>query len=114
MADDVNGDGAVNDADMTLIGPTSLVDDAHTAGLLVHFYTFRNEGLYLASNYAGDPTAEYQQFFALGVDGVFSDSPDTAVAAVREPRCPRTFGQRRKADNALHRKSEARVFPSRM
>lgn len=37
--DDVNGDGEVNDADGTLTEPTSLVDDAHDAGLLVHPYT---------------------------------------------------------------------------
>ena len=29
----------------------------------------------------GDPEAEYKLFFALGVDGVFSDFTDTAVAA---------------------------------
>ncbi|GBF82819.1 glycerophosphodiester phosphodiesterase [Aphanothece sacrum] len=79
QADDVNGDGVVNDADKTKVPPTSLVNDAHTAGLLVHPYTFRNEPRYLAADYNGDPNSEYQQFFKLGVDGVFSDSPDTAV-----------------------------------
>jgi glycerophosphoryl diester phosphodiesterase len=29
----------------------------------------------------GNAFAEYAQFFALGVDGVFSDNPDTAVEA---------------------------------
>jgi glycerophosphoryl diester phosphodiesterase len=29
----------------------------------------------------GDPHAEYLQFFRLGVDGVFSEFPDTAIAA---------------------------------
>ena len=29
----------------------------------------------------GDPQAEYLQFFRLGVDGVFSEFPDTAVTA---------------------------------
>jgi glycerophosphoryl diester phosphodiesterase len=28
----------------------------------------------------GDAPAEYRLFFDLGVDGVFSDNPDTAVA----------------------------------
>jgi glycerophosphoryl diester phosphodiesterase len=80
-ADDVNGDGEVNDANLTTVAPTSLVADAHAAGLLVHTYTFRNEDQYLAADYNGDPNAEYQQFFRLGVDGVFSDFPGTAVAA---------------------------------
>ncbi|QYO63465.1 esterase-like activity of phytase family protein [Leptolyngbya sp. 7M] len=76
-ADDVNGDGAVNDADKTTTAPTMLVQDAHDAGLLVHPYTFRNEGLYLARDYNGDPELEYRQFIQLGVDGYFTDFPAT-------------------------------------
>lgn len=69
------------DANKALLAPTSLVADAHAAGLLVHPYTFRGEAQYLAKDYGGDPAKEYQQFFALGVDGLFSDFPDTALAA---------------------------------
>lgn len=29
----------------------------------------------------GDIASEYEQFFRLGVDGVFADQPDTAVKA---------------------------------
>lgn len=58
-----------------------LVRDAHAAGLRVHPYTFRDEPRHLAKVYGGDPVAEYEQFFRLGVDGVFSDHPDTAVRA---------------------------------
>ncbi len=68
----------VNDADRVLSDPTSLIDDAHAAGLLVHPYTFRNEDVYLASDYNGNPELEYEQFFELGVDGLFSDFPGTA------------------------------------
>jgi len=64
-----------------LTTPSGLVADAHAAGLLVHPYTFRNEARYLAADYGGDPAAEYRQFYALGVDGVFSDFAQTAVAA---------------------------------
>ncbi len=77
--DDLNGDGLISDADTILGAPTSLVDDAHTAGLLVHPYTFRNEGFFLASDYGGNPELEYEQFYKLGVDGLFSDYPGTAV-----------------------------------
>ncbi len=80
-ADDVNGDGTVDERDRTLLPATSLVADAHAAGLTVHPYTFRNEARRLASDYKGDPKAEYTKFFQLGVDGVFADFPDTAVAA---------------------------------
>jgi glycerophosphoryl diester phosphodiesterase len=78
---DVNGDGKVNDTDTTTMAPTTLVADAHKAGLFVHPYTFRNEKRRLAADYKGDPALEYKHFFALGVDGLFSDFADTALAA---------------------------------
>jgi glycerophosphoryl diester phosphodiesterase len=77
QADDVNGDGSVNDADKTTTPPTTLIDDAHNAGLLVHAYTFRNEGRFLASDYRGNPELEYRQFIQLGLDGYFTDFPLT-------------------------------------
>jgi glycerophosphoryl diester phosphodiesterase len=65
--------------------PTAFVRNAHAAGLLVHPYTFRNENQFLppALRHRGGAIAEYRLFFAAGVDGVFSDCPDTAVAARR-------------------------------
>jgi glycerophosphoryl diester phosphodiesterase len=81
---DVNGDGKINDADANTLAPTTLVADAHKAGLFVHPYTFRNEKRRLAIDYNGDPKAEYKQFFALGVDGLFSDFADTALQARAE------------------------------
>lgn len=59
--------------------PTDFVRRAHHAGLVVHPYTFRADPIYLAGDYEGDPHAEYRLFYALGVDGVFSDFPDQAV-----------------------------------
>lgn len=78
---DVNGDGVVNDADRTLLPPSEVVANAHRLGLVVHPYTFRNEPRRLAANYAGNPVSEYLAFYELGVDGVFSDFADTALAA---------------------------------
>jgi glycerophosphoryl diester phosphodiesterase len=80
-ADDVNHDNTVDERDRKLAPPTSLVRRAHRRGLDVHTWTFRNEPRRLASDYKNDPAAEYKLFFALGVDGVFSDFTDTAVAA---------------------------------
>jgi len=68
-------------ADGTLLPPTTLVADAHKAGLMVHPYTFRDEPEFLAPDYQLDPIREYLQFYRLGVDGVFSDFGDTAVRA---------------------------------
>lgn len=78
---DVNGDGAVNYADASTSTPTTLVADAHRLGLVVHTWTFRNEARRLTADLKGDPQAEYQLFYRAGVDGVFSDFADTAVAA---------------------------------
>ncbi|MCG6133882.1 MAG: phytase [Nostoc sp. LLA-1] len=77
QADDVNGDGVVNDADKTLTAPTTLVQDAHASGLVVHPYTFRNEERFLAADYNNNPALEYIQFINLGIDGYFTDFPGT-------------------------------------
>ena len=78
---DVNGDGAVNYMDTTSQPATTLIADAHKVGLTVHTWTFRNEPKRLAFDYKGDPKAEYLQFYRLGIDGLFSDFADIAVAA---------------------------------
>jgi glycerophosphoryl diester phosphodiesterase len=77
------------DATGRSLPPTTFVRDAHRADLLVHPYTFRNENQFLPlelrtstdPNAYGRAFAEYAQFFDLGVDGLFSDNPDTAVEA---------------------------------
>jgi glycerophosphoryl diester phosphodiesterase len=69
--------------------PTSFIKDAHAAGLVVHPYTFRNENQFLPlelrssanPNDYGNAIAEDEQFFRLGVDGLFTDNTDTAVEA---------------------------------
>jgi glycerophosphoryl diester phosphodiesterase len=78
---DLNGDGKIDLRDADTGNPTSLIEDAHKLGLFVHAFTFRNESRFLAHSYSGDPRAEYLQFYRLGVDGVFSEFPDTAIAA---------------------------------
>jgi len=70
-------------ADGTLKEPTTLVADAHKAGLLVHVWTLRSEAAFLSPSYGGDPIKEYRQFASLGVDGIFGDFPDVAFAALR-------------------------------
>ena len=45
-------------------------------------YTFRNESFFLLKPLT-DPVKEYELFYKLGVDGVFSDFPDTAVKALK-------------------------------
>ncbi|WP_293931539.1 glycerophosphodiester phosphodiesterase [Iodobacter sp.] len=81
---DLNGDGKINYADATSMAPTTLISDAHKAGLFVHAYTFRNEKRRIPADFKNDPKAEYKAFFRLGLDGVFSDFADTAIAARSE------------------------------
>jgi len=64
-----------------LLAPTTVVADAHRAGLVVHPFTFRNEASQMAPAFGGNAVAESLRFYELGVDGVFSDFADTAVAA---------------------------------
>jgi glycerophosphoryl diester phosphodiesterase len=72
--------------DGSLAEPTTLVDDAHRAGLLVHPWTFRSDPPFLAPEYGGDPGREYAQHFSLGVDAVFSDFPGDAARCREEWR----------------------------
>jgi glycerophosphoryl diester phosphodiesterase len=63
---------------------TSVIEQAHAAGLKVHTYTFRSEPATLAPEYSNDPLLEYRQFYELGIDGVFSDFCDVALKARAE------------------------------
>lgn len=77
--------------DGTLAGPTRLVQDAHTAGLLVHPWTFRAENHFLPTDLRsgedptaqGDLVAEIVAHLRAGVDGFFTDHPDLGVQAVQ-------------------------------
>lgn len=69
---------------VTSATPTSLIADAHKAGLFVHVYTFRNESKYLAGVFNNDPAAELTTYFKAGVDGVFTDFANTAVPTLKD------------------------------
>ena len=59
--------------------PTRLVDQAHRAGLAVQVWTFRAERRFLPTGL--DLAGELARFASTGIDGVFADHPDIAVAA---------------------------------
>ncbi|GAB3823684.1 glycerophosphodiester phosphodiesterase [Kribbella italica] len=80
------------DATGKLGTPTPLVRDAHKAGLVVHPYTFRVENSFLPPNLrsstvasdSGNLFAEIAAYRKAGIDGLFSDNADIAVAATSE------------------------------
>ncbi|ANS77514.1 Glycerophosphoryl diester phosphodiesterase [Serinicoccus hydrothermalis] len=86
-------------ADGALGEPTSLVGDAHAAGLAVHAWTFRAENRFLPvplrstgedgapgpEDALGDLAGEVRAYLEAGVDGIFTDHPDLVVQAVRDP-----------------------------
>ncbi|HEY1892745.1 MAG TPA: glycerophosphodiester phosphodiesterase [Steroidobacteraceae bacterium] len=67
------------DADGRLRRATSLVADAHAAGLSVHPWTFRAEGAFLPAEL--DLEGELREFLAVGIDGFFTDHADVGVRA---------------------------------
>ncbi|WP_327693700.1 glycerophosphodiester phosphodiesterase [Streptomyces sp. NBC_00459] len=77
------------DSTGALTSPTTLVADAHKAGLILHPYTMRNENPFLPANFRkgtdadayGDAFGAYRTYFATGIDGVFTDNADTGVLA---------------------------------
>jgi glycerophosphoryl diester phosphodiesterase len=80
--------------DGTLAAPTSLVPDAHAAGLVLHPYTFRAENTFLPVDHqvavppaAASPTEygraidEQVTYLRAGIDGLFTDQADIGVVA---------------------------------
>lgn len=103
VADDIDrdGDGKVTINDRRIEGSTGVIEKAHELGLLVHTWTFRND----ASGYGfADSQTEMTYYYDLGVDGLFTDFPDTGVDArnaaanidtdVKNHRCGRGHGKR--------------------
>ncbi|MEU5614402.1 glycerophosphodiester phosphodiesterase [Streptomyces sparsogenes] len=77
------------DSSGKLTTPTTLVKDAHAADLVLHPYTMRNENSFLPADFRrgtdatayGDAFGAFKKYFETGIDGIFSDNPDTALLA---------------------------------
>ncbi|MEV0778808.1 glycerophosphodiester phosphodiesterase [Streptomyces sp. NPDC050433] len=72
--------------------PTTLVRDAHAKGLILHPYTMRNENSFLPADFRigtdphayGDAFGAFKVYFEQGVDGIFTDNPDTGLLAAAD------------------------------
>ena len=87
---DRTGDGVLNSRDREIIGSTGVIENAHAVGLLVHAFTFRKDADGSSYGFANGKD-EIAYYYKLGVDGLFTDFPDTGVAgrmaaAVPEPQ----------------------------
>ncbi|MEU2560632.1 glycerophosphodiester phosphodiesterase [Streptomyces longispororuber] len=86
--------------DGKLLEPTTLVRDAHARGLVLHPYTMRNENTFLPADFKkgtdpaayGDAFGAFKAYFATGIDGIFSDNPDTALLAAADFTAGRSGG----------------------
>jgi len=96
---DGNGDGVAEITSQLTGEVLPLIEWAHDAGMQVHPYTMRNEERYLTLNPDGTPQTpedEIRQLTELGVDGFFTDFPETGRMAVdeliEEPNLPGSRG----------------------
>lgn len=89
LEEPVDGDGD-GEAQITtqLTGEVfPLIDFAHSAGLQVHPYTLRDEERYLTLDAEGNPQTpgeEFRQLIELGVDGFFTDYPETGRIVIEQ------------------------------
>lgn len=80
--------------DGSLGEPTTLVRDAHAQDLVLHPYTMRNENTFLPlefrrgsdPNAYGDAFGAFRAYFGTGIDGIFTDNPDTGLLAAADFR----------------------------
>jgi glycerophosphoryl diester phosphodiesterase len=84
---DGNGDGVAQITSQLTGEVRPFVQWAHNAGMQVHPYTLRNEENFLTLNADGTPQTpeqEFRQLTELGLDGFFTDFPETGRMVVDE------------------------------
>ncbi|MEM9768904.1 MAG: glycerophosphodiester phosphodiesterase family protein, partial [Cyanobacteria bacterium P01_D01_bin.71] len=84
---DGNGDGVAEITTQLTGEVVPLIDWAHAANLQIHPYTLRDEERFLTLNSDGTPQStgeEFEQLIELGVDGFFTDFPETGRIVVEQ------------------------------
>jgi glycerophosphoryl diester phosphodiesterase len=84
---DGNGDGVAEITSQLTGEIRPFIEWAHDAGMQVHPYTLRDEERFLTLNADGTPQSpedEFRQLIELGVDGFFTDFPETGRMVLNE------------------------------
>ncbi|KAF6145002.1 hypothetical protein GIB67_013353 [Kingdonia uniflora] len=72
------------DDSLFLTGATNIVTKLHSANLTVYVYLFRNEFDSIAYDFFADPVADINSYvLGVGIDGLITDYPGTAVTYTR-------------------------------
>ncbi|MEM7581468.1 MAG: esterase-like activity of phytase family protein [Cyanobacteria bacterium P01_A01_bin.80] len=88
---DADGDGNAEITTQLTGEIRPYVEWVHEAGMQIHPYTLRNEERFLTLNPDGTvqtPEGEFEQFIELGVDGFFTDFPESGRIAVNQEIVP--------------------------
>ena len=111
---DANGDGNAEITTQLTGEIRPYVEWAHDAGMQIHPYTLRNEERYLTLNPDGTvqtAEAEFEQFIELGVDGFFTDFPESGRIAVNQEIVPANLASSRGFEGMAFSPDRKTLYP---
>ncbi|MGB7376675.1 MAG: glycerophosphodiester phosphodiesterase family protein [Rivularia sp. (in: cyanobacteria)] len=111
---DANGDGNAEITTQLTGEILPYVEWAHDAGMQIHPYTLRNEERYLTLNPDGTvqtAEAEFEQFIELGVDGFFTDFPESGRIAVNQEIVPANLASSRGFEGMAFSPDRKTLYP---
>ena len=111
---DADGDGNAEITTQLTGEVRPYVEWAHDAGMQIHPYTLRNEERYLTLNPDGTvqtPEGEFEQFIELGVDGFFTDFPESGRIAVNQEIVPPNLASSRGFEGMAFSPDRKTLYP---
>ncbi len=111
---DADGDGNAEITTQLTGEVRPYVEWAHDAGMQIHPYTLRNEERYLTLNPDGTvqtPEGEFKQFIELGVDGFFTDFPESGRIAVNQEIVPSNLASSRGFEGMAFSPDRKTLYP---
>ncbi len=111
---DADGDGNAEITTQLTGEVRPYVEWAHDAGMQIHPYTLRNEERYLTLNPDGTvqtAEGEFEQFIELGVDGFFTDFPESGRIAVNQEIVPSNLASSRGFEGMAFSPDRKTLYP---